>query len=147
MKRTIYHLSLDKADMLHLYDVVQIAAKRRHVSLRSYVLEAFRILVTHDAQTDKVVYAALYNPRTPIDQQPALQKLRQARRKERRRVRTPKRTWADRHPLRPLRENAGATGRREEGKTGGQSRWVGAWGEGRRGASIVGVDALPDDPF
>jgi len=103
-----YRLSLDKREHLHLFDVVRIAAKRRNLSLLSYVFDALAVLVSHDAQTDRVVHTALNYPKRRDGHPTELSKLRDARRKKQRArwfksQYQPSHTYAERHPLRPVR--------------------------------------------
>ena len=53
-------LTLHLNERVRLLGAAKVAAVRRGISLQNYVLEALKVLLTHDSGNDKVIYYALY---------------------------------------------------------------------------------------
>ncbi len=53
-------LTLHINERVRLLEAAKVAAVRRGISLQNYALEALKVLLTYDAENDKVIYHALY---------------------------------------------------------------------------------------
>ena len=53
-------ITLQLNDKTPMAEAARVAAARRGATLPSYLLEALKILVHHDAEHDKAIYHALY---------------------------------------------------------------------------------------